>query len=135
MKLLGIPVWEHPDAPLLAEARGFWPFQRIVVNQHFKRLSVAEQQAFLLHEVAHCKLRHRERRIARLWMIFQPKRLVDYCRNQELQADNFVRLMGYGAAMATGLAKLQGVGQSPQAIFYPPTHERIARLIACPSKE
>lgn len=131
MKLLGIPVFEIPDAPCIAEARGFWPFQRIVVNRHFKRFSIPEQQAFLLHEVAHCKLRHRERRIARVWMVFKTERLIEYCREQELQADNFVRLMGYGHAMATGLAKIQETAST----FYPPTSVRIARLIAWPSKE
>lgn len=128
MKCLGIPVYLDPNGAMISDSRGVWPFKRIVLGRSFQLFDPEEKKAIILHEVAHCKLFHLERRILRA--IFAPWGLVKCCHEQEFQADFFVGLLGHGPDLARAFAKLQSVSDP----LHPPTSERIKRLLAWPSK-
>lgn len=125
MKILGIPIHYDEKARIISDSRGLWPFKRIVVGPAFWRFGPREMQAILLHEVAHCKLFHLERRLLRA--IFFPGSIKEFCFAQEFQADNFVALTGYGKDLASVFSKVKQTEQ----ILHPPTAERIERLLAC----
>lgn len=61
--VLGILVFRDPKLTVMCEARGLWPFQKIVIGPSFERLTTREQGAVLLHEAGHCKLHHTAKRI------------------------------------------------------------------------
>lgn len=121
---LGIPVRYDPGMREISEARGLWRWREIVVGPKFTAFPPREGQAFLLHEAAHCKMRHLEKRL--LWMLLTPWRIARVCRAQEFEADRFVWHCGYGPDLARGFARILPT-KSP---LHPPLHERIARLTA-----
>lgn len=123
-RCLGIRVAYKPKAKCIAESRGLWPFQRIIVGPLFLSFPPREQEAILIHEVAHCKMRHLEARILNLWMLVYPPLLRKLCVEQEHDADRYVRSLGYGSDLARAFAKLK---VAPH-LLHPDTSERIARL-------
>lgn len=122
---MGIPVVYDPGMALIADSRGIWRWKTIFVGPTLMQFPPREQQAIILHEVGHCKLRHVERRILALWRIFWPPALLRLCVLQELQADRFAAGCGYGPDLARVFARVK-TDKSP---FHPPVEERIARLV------
>lgn len=124
---LGIPVLYDEKLPLISESRGVWRWKKIVVGPAFLAFPPREQQAMLLHEVGHCKLRHLERRcLAALVLLFWPPALGRYCQRQEFQADRFAAACGYGPDLARAFLRLRAVPASP---LHPPLAQRIAALL------
>lgn len=109
----------------ICQARGVWPFKRIVCGPRLRTFTDDEQQAILAHEAGHCKLLHLEKRIAHLWLLFQPAKLAQLCRDQELEADDYVRALGLGRALISFLAK----APNEEAPLHPSPGLRIARLL------
>lgn len=124
---MGIPVVYDPALATISESRGLWRWKKIFVSEKFLAFPPREQQAMLLHEVGHCKLRHLERRlIAAIALIFWPPALAEFCKRQEFQADLFVAHCGYGRDLAQAFLRVKSTGESP---LHPPISERIARLM------
>ena len=84
MNCLGIPVRYDPTLRVLSDSRGIWPLKEVVVGSAISAFTQREVEAILMHEVGHCKLFHLEKRLLRLWMIFRPKLLAEYCKQQEM---------------------------------------------------
>ncbi len=125
---LGIPVVYDPALKVIADSRGLARWKKVFVGPVFRAFPPREQQALLLHEVGHCKLRHLERRLAAaLVLIFWPPALATYCKRQEFQADLFAAHCGYGRELAAAFMRVKSVSQSP---LHPPIEERIARLLS-----
>lgn len=125
-KCLGIEVRFDPKARVVSDSRGLWRWKKIVVGPDFLRLPPAEQQAILVHEVGHCKMRHLEKRIASLWLLlWSPTRLIQLCHEQEFQADRYAAGCGYGSALAQALGRFHSTGSG---FWHPALAERIARL-------
>lgn len=125
---LGIPVRFSRRLRVISDSRGIWRWKRIVVGPSFLSFPPREQQAILLHEVAHCKLRHLEERLKSLWkLIFGPSELFALCREQEFQADRFVAACGFGPELVQAFLR---VGPRPADPIHPPLQERIERLVA-----
>lgn len=121
---LGIPVRFDERMQIISDSRGIGPWKEIVVGPAFMQFGSREKTALLLHEAAHCKMRHVEKRLLRFWMVFWPPALFRYCREQEYAADRFVRELGFGPDLARVFARIQG-GSGP---LHPPHDERIHRL-------
>lgn len=122
---MGVRVSYDARAKFISDSRGLGPWKKIVVGPTFLEFAPREQQAILLHEVAHCKLFHVEQRIAKLWLIlWRPSRLRQLCIDQEHEADAFVRSSGFGADLASAFSKLRFTSH----FLHPSTAERIARL-------
>ena len=125
---MGIPVRYEPTLGPICDSR----LKEIVVGPSFLRFPPAEQQALLLHEVGHCKLQHIKQRVA--VMLICPWKLAALCREQEFEADRFVRTHGLGGALACALSRLS-VGEPRNWIeravrrLHPPLNDRVARLI------
>lgn len=131
MNLFGIPVRFDPDAKIISDSRGLWPFKRIVVGPPFFNFAEREKQAILLHEAGHCKMFHLEKRIARLWLLlWRPALLARYCEAQEYAADQYAAECGYGLDLARAFSRFTG-----ESDLHPGRHDRIARLLAWRSKE
>jgi Zn-dependent protease with chaperone function len=124
---LGIKVRYDGKARIISDSRGIWRWKEIVVGPDFLRFPPAEQQALLLHEVAHCKLRHLEKRLQKLWLLlWRPSRLFALCKEQEFEADRFVAAMGFGHTLAQAFGRIQSSGADP---LHPTLQERIERLV------
>jgi len=130
MNCLGIPIRYDPNAKVISDSRGIWPFKRVVIGPAIRNFTNDEAQAILMHELGHCKLFHLEKRLLRLWMIFRPKRLAAYCKKQEHQADYFVVQLGRGRELVSVLQKTQSSGGP----IHPDYASRIERLLAWLSK-
>lgn len=133
---LGIPVridlratyWFGEPRPI-ANSQGIFRWKEIVVGPLFMQFPSREQMAMLLHEAAHCLMRHHELRILNLWRIFWPPSMFRYCRAQEYAADRFVLGMGYGPDFARMLSRVEGEAPWPMSLYHPPRKDRIERLI------
>lgn len=122
---LGIRVRYKPEFKGISDSRGVWRWKSIVVGPVFTAFPSREQAAILLHEVGHCKLRHLEKRLARVWWLFwKPRKLAAYCAGQEFEADRYAAALGYGPDLARAFARLRSV-DTP---LHPPVAERINRL-------
>ena len=122
---LGIPVRFDAKYTGILDSRGLWRWKKIFVGPAFLAFPPREQQALLLHEVGHCKLKHLEKRLRSLWLLFwRPRALAVLCRAQELEADRFAAACGYGAELAEAFRRMKHV-DSP---LHPHISERIARL-------
>lgn len=120
--------WKMEMAPGLCETRGFIR-KEIVVGPAFSRFAPREQQAILLHEVGHVKLRHIEKRILNLWRIFfWPSSFVRLCFVQEFQADAFCAGCGYGVDLALAMSRMK---TDDRVSLHPSLNDRMARLLAC----
>lgn len=123
--ILGIPVRYDPRMARLSDSRGLGPWKRITVGPAWLALTDREKGAILLHEAGHVKLRHLEKRIARLWLLlWRPSRLAEYCRAQEHEADAYAALCGYGLELAMIFSRMHG----PDSPLHPGAAERIRRL-------
>ena len=124
--VLGIEVVFDEGLANICDSRGIFRWKKIVVGPTFLSFPPREQQALLLHEVGHCKLKHLEKRLARLWLLFwSPRRLAEMCIEQEFEADRFVAAIGLGGALAQAFGRIKATPDP----FHPPVTERIARLI------
>lgn len=123
----GIPVRYDEKFAGISDSRGLWRWKRIYIGPAFLHFPPREQVALLLHEVAHCKLYHLEKRLARIWLaLFGTQELFDYCQAQEYEADRYVLMCGYGVELAQAFLR---VNERPDPL-HPPRSERIARLVA-----
>lgn len=141
---LGIPVYYDSGLKyVFADSRGLWRWKWIVVGAHFARLSPEFKKIVLLHEVGHVRLRHHEKRIARLWMLVSPRRFSLYFKEQEHEADEFAgsicgrakviefyrRQLDYIEAQPpTQKTGMDAVMEKVAKIFHPDLQSRIARL-------
>ncbi len=125
---MGIPVVYDPQMTTISDSRGLFRWKKIFIGPTLRSFPPREQQAMLIHEVGHCKLRHLERRLlAAVVLIFWPPALARYCQAQEYQADRFAAHCGYGPALARAFLRLRSVAPGP---LHPPLSLRIARLLA-----
>lgn len=127
--VLGVPVVFDAGYDGISDSRGLWRWKTIVVGRQFISFPSREQQAILLHEAAHCRLRHLEKRLLNLWRIFRPAALAALCVEQEYEADRFAAHLGYGVDLARAFSR---VVPSPSP-FHPPVNERIERLLRVPA--
>lgn len=119
---LGIPVRYDAHLKIISDSRGIWRWQEIVVGPLFTAFPPREQQAILLHEAGHCKMRHVEHRLLALLAPWTIPRL---CREQEFAADRFAAECGFGADLARAFLRLK----APATALHPPVEERIGRLL------
>lgn len=138
MKILGIPVVYDPACRTLAQARGVWPFFRIVVGREWFALEGEARAAMLLHEVGHCRRHHTVKRIAGLpllilWVIGAKcgEIVRALAQQQELEADRFAADQGFGLHLAHALSEIK----TPESPFYPSNDVRAAILMARHCKE
>lgn len=123
--VLGVPVGFKRRLTNISEARGIWPWKKIVVGPQFFDLEARCQGAILLHEAAHAKLFHLEKRIGYALLNFwRPAAIGRYCKMQEFQADAFAAGCGYGRDLALVFARFPAAGGD----FHPSPEERIERL-------
>jgi len=123
----GVPVRvdRFPKREFIAEARGVWPFKRIVVSPHFLMMHPTYQRAVLAHEAGHCKHFHFEKRILALpFLILTPAWIREFAHDQEIEADAFAATQGYGLELAAMLDQ-HVFGESD---FYPSNATRSSRL-------
>ncbi len=133
--VLGIPVEYREGYGGISEARGIGRWERIVVGPKFLCFPPREQQALLLHEVGHRKLKHLEKRLRKLWLLFiSPRSLARLCIEQEYEADRFVRACGFGMELAQAFMRVRPPSDPRSRLvdvyFHPPREERILRLQA-----
>jgi Zn-dependent protease with chaperone function len=122
---MGVRVDYDQKAKFISDSRGIGRWKKVVVGPLFMQFPPREQQAILLHEVAHCKLFHVEHRLKNLWLLFwRPSSLRQLCIDQEHEADAFVRSCGFGTDLALAFSKLR----LTEHLLHPSTSERIARL-------
>ena len=96
-----------------------------MIGRAFLGFPPREQQAILLHEVGHVKLRHVTERLRSAWMIvLRPSAFAAMCRRQELQADYYAARCGYAMELAQAISRVQDL-QDP---LHPPKTERLAAL-------
>lgn len=134
---MGVPVRFDPQLSYISDSRGLFRWKVIVVGPSFFALGAREKQAVLAHEAGHCKLKHLERRILRLWLLLMPKRLLAYCHQQEYEADQFSKACGFGEAMISVLERVMLYQDEPAnaaatqlagSLYHPPLQSRIERL-------
>lgn len=125
-EFLGIPIVCDLHSRLIADARGLWPFKRIVVGCTWFYLKERERTAVLYHEAGHVRGWHMEKRVLHLLdLAFNPVRARAMCAEQECEADRFAAKAGYGAELAAVLKKFPPEGGA----FYPALDERLPRLL------
>ncbi len=125
-RIEGIAVEFDSGFGLIAQARGIWNFT-IVYGPALFQFQKREQHAILLHEAAHCRLGHVEKRLRALWRLFaRPRSLALLCREQEFEADAWVANRGYGRELASALARMA----SMKGALHPSNADRIIRLLA-----
>lgn len=147
--VLGVPVYFDSGYQGLSETRGFFS-KRIVVGLALTRLTPRERQAVLLHEAAHAKLRHPEKRIlpmlwaclthpVLLWHVLMATDLqlavvrwtafladsgmAEFAQAQEYQADRFAKDCGYGDDLAQVFLRFGSGG-----VLHPSLQSRLTRL-------
>lgn len=123
-KFMGYPLRHTPGADLYAEAHGVWKWKWIEVGDPWFRLSGAQQQAVLLHEVGHLRHFHLEKRLA-LLPIFWSGIARRVAQQQEMQADEFAAQHGYGLALGMFL----GQNHRGDGEFYPRIQERLTNIL------
>lgn len=122
----GIRVVYDPTTASISDSRGLWRWKQIVVGNNFFRFPPREQQAILLHEVGHCKLRHLEKRILSTWLVVcAPRRLMELCVEQEFEADRYAAAAGFGEDLARAFSRIKGESN----LLHPPLEERRRRLV------
>ncbi len=127
--VFGIPVFFATNCGRVAQATGFWPFRKkILVGLQWFYLSPEEQYAVLLHEVGHCKAFHMEKRILYIPLVIFPSLLKALCRQQELEADEFVVKNGHGEAFSKALDRMKKINFNEDYGLYPTIEERISRI-------
>lgn len=131
---LGVAVYfdaKLTDNYALASGIGRWA--RVRIGTPLAQLPPREQQAVLMHEIGHVKLRHMEKRLLNLWRIFWPPSLLRYCRNQEFEADRFAADYGYRVEMMQSIMRIERAlklekRHEDAGHWHPSLKERIARL-------
>jgi len=125
VKVLGYRIDFDPEMPRVAEARGIWPFKRIVVGRQWYALPDHERAAVLMHEAAHCRRAHFEKRLVALPLfLLSPSFVKRMAREQEIEADRFAARAGFGAGLIAFLRRFD----ERESIFYPSHDERVRAL-------
>lgn len=125
----GVPVIFDEKMRFIADSRGIFWFKRIYYGPHLYEFSPVQQYALLVHELGHCKLRHLEQRIAKLYLVlFDRQRLIELCHKQEFEADDFARRRGLGPDLAAALLHTANDGHLKWPL-HPVREDRIARLL------
>lgn len=130
-KCLGIPVYYDDALTNISYSFAFWRWNKIVVGPAWRGLPEREAGAVLLHEAGHVKLRHFEKRLRMLWLVFvNPGRLLGLCAEQEFQADRFAAECGYGVELAQLFCRLQRSAEKrpDSGPLHPDLSSRIMRL-------
>lgn len=124
-EFLGIPVFVDEGSHLMADSRGVWPWKKIVLGMSFFYLGAREKEAVLLHEAAHCRKFHLERRIAAIPLLFlRPAFATEIAMAHELEADRFAAERGFAVELLAALRKLGG----KEGRFYPTFDTRAKHL-------
>ena len=124
-EFLGIPVFVDESSHLTADSRGIWPWKKIVLGISFFYLERREKEAVLLHEAAHCKKFHMERRIAAIPLLFlRPAFANEIAISHEIEADRFAAERGFAVELLSVLRKIGG----KEGRFYPTFDERAKHL-------
>jgi Zn-dependent protease with chaperone function len=121
-EFMGIPVLVDIGGHFIAESRGIWPWKKIVLGFSWFVLTPREKEAVLLHEAAHCKMFHMERRICAVPMLFiRPAFATQVAMGHELAADRFAASQGFGKELLSVLAKMRRnqSADSGSGQFYP----------------
>jgi hypothetical protein len=126
--VFGYPVHFEPKYRGMAAARGFWPRKRIVVGRLFFWLPARMQVAVLLHEVAHCRGMHLEKRLL-LAPLFWTGWVRRWTLRQEHECDEFAVVHGFGVEFVKFLS-YAGPRNDVDDPFHPPHEERTARIEA-----
>jgi hypothetical protein len=138
MKIHGIPVEFDPACRTVAQARGVWPFYRIVVGPHWYELEAQQRVATLMHEVGHCRGHHAVKRalavpLVILWWLGEicGQRARAMTHQHELEADRFAADQGYARELAHALGRMP----EEESPFYPNRDVRRSILLARHCKE
>jgi hypothetical protein len=124
-RFLGIPVLVDMHTHIPAQAKGLWPFKRIVLGQGFFYLGLREKEAVLHHEACHCRRFHLERRLCAIPLLLVAPRVAEKIAiEHELEADRAAVHRGFGAELLRVLHKLHGPGGQ----FHPSTDTRAAAI-------
>lgn len=119
--------WRTRLYPGICESRGLGRFACVVMGPALLNFPPREQQALLLHEIGHVKMKHVRERIFSAWkIVFCPAAFSRLCVRQEYQADGFALGCGYGADLARAFARVTEV----KSALHPSREERIARLVS-----
>lgn len=118
----------HGPLSFYAETVGFAFWKTIRTGTAFERLPVDQALAVVKHEEGHIRHWHIEKRL--LWVLsgrafLQPERFFAMCAAQEMEADDYACVRGFGEPLAEFLATLPDAPQDG----YPPVQDRIARLL------
>ena len=144
---LGIPVLHDSASRTVADARGSWPFKRIVVGPYFCKLSMQEQNAVLYHEAHHCNHFHFELRLLLIALSSLPMVIVlpwqvlaaaltsiglwavalFIGRRQEFAADETAVRAGHGFGLLAFLRRYEATVISVKS--HPSPQKRIERVI------
>ena len=118
--------WRITQHPCLCEQRGIWRWREIVIGRAFLAFPPREQQAILMHEVGHVRLRHVRERLLSIWLIFcLPNRFALLCQRQEYEADQFAAKCGFGPDLASAFGRFSASGAGA---LHPELSDRIERL-------
>lgn len=111
----------------MAQARGIWPFKRIIIGENYFYLTPREKYGVLLHEAAHCKKFHMEIRLLALpLLLINPDFNIRLSKEQEHQADEFAAREGYGVELLSAINKIKN--HSEAGMFYPTYEARVERV-------
>jgi hypothetical protein len=114
-------------------AAGIWPFHMIRISGPFLRLDEDMQKALFWHEVAHCRLFHREKRILLALPLLLVGALRRFAHAQELEADRYCVDHGYGRPLLRFLTWARSGQPATPAegdYWHPDLGERIEALAA-----
>lgn len=94
------------------------------IDDEFWSLSASERMAIIAHEAGHRHYRHLWVQLFALFCFQSNAVHSAMLHRQELEADQFARAMGYGAALASFLARFP----EEASRTHPATRTRIAKL-------
>lgn len=95
-----------------------------VIEPGFWQLPFPERMAIIAHEAGHRYHGHLWARLWRVWFM-RYDALQAFYHQQEFEADQFARSMGYGAQLAAFLKRRI----DPPSLHHPATKARVASLI------
>lgn len=122
---LGVPVHMTDDVDIVAQARGIWPWKKIVVGPVWHTLATDLRTAILLHEIWHVKMFHVEQRLLMIPLYWTKwvRRIVE---EQEFRCDAHAAECGFGLEMARVIRRIHA--QDPSE-WHPKPGTRILRLM------
>jgi hypothetical protein len=122
-RVFGIPIFYNPQSKQLAEAKGIWPWKRIIVGPAWFSLNSGSRMAVLMHEAKHCLAFHLEKRLLML-PLFWTTWVLKVTHRQEMDADAFAVEQGYGVELLGVIQRFR----VEDGDFYPTYAERAKHL-------